>query len=78
MVEVFCSVRMGVRVGSVENRGRDVVSGGGNANMTDGRADGGGPRWRDCCRFSDGVFRELQKDLPYRLQFTLDINDIFL
>ena len=39
---LFCSVRMGVGVGSVGNRGGDVVSGGGNANVTDGGADGGG------------------------------------
>ena len=77
MVEVFCSVRMGVRVGSVENRGRDVVSGGGNANVTDGRADGGGPRWRDCCRFSDGILGELREDLPYCLPFMLNVIDFF-
>ena len=42
VVEVFCSVRMGVRVGGVRNRGGGVVRGGGNASVTDGGADGGG------------------------------------
>ena len=73
VVEVFCSVRMGVGVGSVGNRGGGVVSGGGNANVADGGADSGGARLRDCCRFPDGVFKELLEDLPYRLPFTLDI-----
>ena len=61
MVELLCSVRMGVGVGSVENRGRGVVSGGGNASVADGGADSGGrgAKWRDCCRFSDGIFGEL-------------------
>ena len=48
MVEVFCNVRigvgMGVSVGSVRNRGGSVVSGGGNASVADGGADGGGAR----------------------------------
>ena len=73
VVEVFCSVRMGVGVGSVGNRGGGVVSGGGNANVADGGADSGGARLRDCCRFPDGVFKELLEYLPYRLPFTLDI-----
>ena len=42
VVEVFCSVRMGVGVGGVGNRGGDVVSGAGNANVAVGGADGGG------------------------------------
>ena len=42
VVEVFCSVRMGLGVGGVGNRGGDVVSGGGNVNVADGGADGGG------------------------------------
>ena len=49
------------------------MSGGGNVNVADGGADGGGARLRDCCRFPDGVFKELLEDLPYRLPFTLDI-----
>ena len=76
MVEVFCSVRMGVgmglSVGSVGNRGGSVVIGGGNACVADG-----GARWRDCCRFADGIFGELREDLPYCLPFTLDISDFF-
>ena len=78
VVEVFCSLRMGVGVGGVRNRGGGVVSGGGNASLADGGADGGGARRRDCYRFPNGVFRELRKDLPYRLTFTLDISDIFV
>ena len=40
VVEVFCSVRMGVGVGGVGDRGGSVVSGGGNASL----ADSGGAR----------------------------------
>ena len=40
--------------------------------------DGGGARWRDCCRFGVGIFGELWEDLPYRLPFTLDIGDVCL
>ena len=40
MVEVFCSVGMGVGVGGVENRGGSVVGGGGDASVADGGADG--------------------------------------
>ena len=69
---------MGEGVGSVENRGGAVVSGGGNTSVADGGADGAGARWRDVCRFPDGVFRELGEDLPYRLPFTLDISDTYL
>ena len=76
-VVVFCSVTMGVGVGGVGNRGRSVESGGGDASVADGGADGGGARWRDCCRFSDGILRELREDLPYRLPFTLNVNDFF-
>ena len=54
------------------------MSGGGNASVADGGADGGGARWRNCCRFSNGVFEELQEDLPYCLRFTLDISNILL
>ena len=50
-------------------------SGGGDASVACGRTDGGGARWRDCCRFSNGIFGELREDLPYRLPFTLDISD---
>ena len=79
VVEVLCSVRMGVGVGGVENRGGGVVSGRGNASVADGGADvEGGARWRDCCRFPDGIFRELWEVLPYCCPFTLDISDFFL
>ena len=50
-------------------------SGVGDASVAGGGADGGGVRWRDCCRFSDGIFGELWEDLPYRLPFTLDLID---
>ena len=72
VVEVFYSVTMGMGVGGVGNRG-SVESGGGDASV----ADGGGARWRDCCRFYDGIFGELQEDLPYRLPFTLSVIDFF-
>ena len=77
VVEVFYSVAMGVGVGGVGNRGRSVESGGGDASVADGGADGGGARWRDCCRFSDGILRELREDLPYRLPFTLNVIGFF-
>ena len=70
MVEVVCDVRMGVRVDGVGNRGEGVVS----VSV----ADGGGARSRDCCRFPDGIFRELWEDLPYCLPFTLNISDVFM
>ena len=41
VVEVLCSVTMGVEVGGVRNRGRSVESGGGDASVADGGADGG-------------------------------------
>ena len=63
MVEVVCGMKFGVRVGGVRNREEGVVSSGGNVIV----ADGGGARWRDCCRFPDGIFRELWVELPYRL-----------
>ena len=69
VVKVVCSVRMGVGVGGVRNSREGVVSSGGNVSV----ADGGEARWRDCCRFDDGIFRELWEDLPYRLLFTLSI-----
>ena len=47
VVEVFYSVTMGVGVGGVGNRGRSVESGGGDASVADGGADGGGARWKD-------------------------------
>ena len=74
MGEVICGVRMGVGVCSVGNRGEGVVSSGGNVSVT----DGGGARWRDCCRFPDGIFGELWEDLPYRLPFMLNLDDVFL
>ena len=75
---VVCGVRMGMGVGGVGNREEVVVSSGGNVSVADGGADGGGARWRDCCRFPDGIFGELWEVLPYRFTFTLDIGDVFL
>ena len=66
---------MGEGVGGAGNRGGSVESGGEDASVADGGADGGGARWRDCCRFYNGIFGELQEDLPYRLSFMLDIID---
>ena len=77
VVEVFYSVAMGVGVGGVGNRGRSVWSGGGDASVADGGADGGGARWRDCCSLSDGIFGELREHLPYRLPFTFIVIDFF-
>ena len=74
MVEVVCDVRMGVGVDGVGNRGEGVVSSGGNVSVADGR----GARSTDCCRFPDGIFRELWEDLPYCLSFTLDISDVVM
>ena len=73
VVEVVCGVRMSVGVDGAGNRGEGVVSSGGNVSMA-----GGGARWRGCCRFSDGIFRELWEDLPYCLPFMLDIGTVFL
>ena len=73
VVELFCSVRIGLGVGGVGNRRGSVVSGGGDASVD----DGGGARWRNCCRFPDGISGEPREDLPYRLPFTLDITDFF-
>ena len=78
VVVVVCSVRMGVGIGGVGNKGGGVVSSGGDVSVTDGGADGGGARWSDCCRFADGIFGELQEDLPYYLLFTLDISHAIL
>ena len=78
VVEVVCSVRMGVGIGSAGNRGRGVVSSGGNVSVTDVVADGGGARWRDCFTFPDEIFLELREDLPYRLPFMLNISNVFL
>ena len=78
MVEVVCSVRMGVGIGSAGNRGRGVVSSGGNVSVTDSVADGGGARWRDCFTFPDEIFLELREDLPYHLPFMLNISNVFL
>ena len=74
---MVCSVIMDVGMGGVGNRGRGVVSIGGNISVIDDGAHGGGTRLRDCCRFPDGIFGELQEDLPY-LAFTLNIGDVFL
>ena len=40
VVKMLCSVRMGVAVGGVGNRGGGVASGRGNASVADCRADG--------------------------------------
>ena len=69
-VEVVCGVRMGVAVGCVEG----VVSIGGSVSV----ADGGGARWKDCCRFPNGISGELREDLSYHFPFTLNIGDVFL
>ena len=74
MVELVGDVRMGVGVDGVGNRGEGVVSSGGNVSVADGR----GARSRDCCRFPDGIFRELWEDLPYCLSFKLDISDVVM
>ena len=73
VVEIVCGVRIGVGVGGVGCE-EGVVSGRGNVSV----ADGGGDRWRDCCRFPAGIFGELWEDLPYCFPFTLDIGDVFL
>ena len=78
VVEVVCSMRMGVGIGDVGNRGQGVVSSGGNVSVTYGEADSGGVRWRDCCRFPDGIFEELWEDLPCHLLFMSDIGYVFL
>ena len=74
MVEMVCCVRMGVAVSGVRNRGEGVVSSAGSISV----ADGGGARWKDYCRFSDGISGKLWEDLPYRLPFMLNIGDVFL
>ena len=90
VVEVVCSVRMGVGTGGPGNRGGGVgtggpgnrgggvVGGGGNVSVTDGGADHGGARWRDCCRIPNGIFGKLWEDLPYHLPFTFKISNVFL
>ena len=77
LVQVFYSVAMGAGVGGVGNRGRSVESRGGDASLAHGRANGGRARWRDCCKFFDGISGEPRKDLPYRLPFTLNAIDFF-
>ena len=74
---ILVDVMVLVGVGGVGNRGRSVWSGGGDASVADGGADGGGARWRDCCRLSDGIFGELREHLPYRLPFTFIVIDFF-
>ena len=73
-MEVVCSLGMGVEIDGAGNRGGVVMSSGGNVSLT----DGGGARWRDCCRIPDDIFGEPRKDLSYCLPFTLHINDLFL
>ena len=77
-VVVVCSMRMGVEIGSIGNRGGGVVSSRRNVSVTDVGADGGGARWRDCCRLPTGIFRELSEDLPYHFPFMLDTGNVFL
>ena len=55
VVKVLCGLRMGVGVGGVGNRGEGMMSSGGNVSV----ADGGGARWKDCCKVPDGIFEEL-------------------
>ena len=73
-MEVFCSMTIGVGVGTVGNRGGSVESGGGDAGVAGGGADSRGARW-DCCKFFNRIFAELREYLPYRLPFTLDLID---
>ena len=72
VVDLVCEVKMGVVVGGVGTRGEGVVSSGGSVSV----ADGGRIRWKDCCRFPEWISRELWKDLPYHLPFTLNIDNI--
>ena len=67
-----------MQMGGVGNKGGGVVSSGRNVNVTDGGADGGEARWRDCFRFPNGILIELREDLPYHLSLTLDKGDVFL
>ena len=73
MVEVVSCVGMGLGVGGADNRGDGVVNNGGNVSVA-----GGGARLRDCCRFPDGILGEFWKELPYRLPFAFNIDDVFL
>ena len=52
---------MGAGVDGVRNRGRSVGSGGRDANVADGGADGRGARCRECCRFSNGFLESSGK-----------------
>ena len=72
MVGVVCGVTMDVAVGCVRTRGEGVTSSGGSVSV----ADGGGTEWKDCCRFRDGISRELWEDLSYRLPFTLNVSEV--
>ena len=63
-----------MEMGGVRNRGGDAVSSGGNVSLTDVGADGGWARWRDGCRFPNGIFGELREDLPHHLSFTLHMS----
>ena len=56
---MVCGIKMGVGVGVVGNRGEDVICSGGNVI----RADGGGARWKDCCRFPDRILESSGKTL---------------
>ena len=72
--KVVCCVRMGVGVGGVGTRGEGVVSSEGNVCV----ADGGGGRWKDCCKFPNRISGELLEDFPYHLPFMLNISNVFL
>ena len=74
VVGVVCGVRIGVAVDCVGTRAEGVVSNGGSVCV----ADGGGTGWKDCCRFSDWISRELWEDLPYCLPFMLNISEACL
>ena len=61
-------------MGCVGKRGGGVVSSRGNVSVT----DGGGARWKDCCRFPDEIFGELLEYFAYHLPFTLHTGDFFV
>ena len=67
-------MKMSVAVGCMGTRREGVVSGGGSISV----ADVGGTGWKDCCRFPNDIFGELQEGLPCRLPFTLNIGEVCL
>ena len=52
---MVCDVRMGVAVSCLGTRGEGVVSSGGSVSVANSR----GARWKDSCRFSDVISKEL-------------------